>query len=270
MLENLWTFPNIDPVAFAAGPFVVRWYALAYLCGFLLGWRYCLALAGLEKDHRPNKEDVDDFLSWAIGGVILGGRLGYVLFYQFEYYAANPMDILKVWQGGMSFHGGALGVIIALFVFSHLRKFNVLRLADYVCACVPIGLFFGRLANFANGELYGRVTESAWGMEFPNGGPLPRHPSQLYEAALEGAVLFLILLLLVLNPKVRAKPGIVAGAFLAGYGIFRAIIEFFREPDPYLGLIGGVISMGQILSLPMILAGLGVIALAIVKSRKAA
>lgn len=256
-LVMMWEFPNIDPVAFSIGPFSVRWYALAYLAGFLLGWRYCLYLAGLDEGRRPNATDVDDFLSWAIGGVILGGRLGYVLFYQSAHYFSHPADILKIWEGGMSFHGGALGVIIAMLLFSARRKTNPFRLADMVCACVPIGLFFGRIANFINGELYGRVTSAPVGMIFPHGGELPRHPSQLYEAGLEGLVLFFILMALMLRPEARNRPGLVSGAFLAGYGIFRGIVEFFREPDTQIGLIGGVISMGQILSLPMILAGLG-------------
>ena len=259
----MWEFPNIDPVAFSFGPLSVRWYALAYLTGFLLGWRYCVYLAGLDSDTRPNKADIDDFLAWAIGGVILGGRLGYILFYQFEHYAAYPLDVFKLWQGGMSFHGGAMGVIAAIFIYGWRYKFNPVRLGDFVCACVPIGLFFGRLANFVNGELFGRVTESSWGMVFPRGGPLPRHPSQLYEAALEGALLFLILAVLVRSSWVRERPGIVSGMFLAGYGFFRAVEEFFREPDGQIGLIGDVISMGQILSLPMILAGSGLVVLAI-------
>ncbi len=252
----MWEFPNIDPVALTLGPLVIRWYALAYLAGFLIGWRYCLYLAGLDKDTRPSAEDIDDFLPWAIAGVILGGRLGYILFYGLPHYLANPLDALMLWHGGMSFHGGALGVIIALFAFSYFKKIHTFRIADFVCAAVPIGLFFGRLANFVNGELYGRVTESSWGMVFPRGGELPRHPSQLYEAGLEGAMLFLILFALVKSDFIRARPGIVSGAFLGGYGLFRGFIEFFREPDTQIGLIGGVISMGQILCLPMIAFGL--------------
>lgn len=264
--EVMWEFPNIDPVAFEVGPVVVRWYALAYLAGFLLGWRYCLHLAGLYEGGRPNKVDIDDFLTWAIIGVILGGRIGYVLFYQFEHYTAHPGDILKLWQGGMSFHGGAAGVIIALIIFAWRRKISLLRLSDIVCAAVPIGLFFGRIANFINGELYGRITEAPVGMVFPHGGELPRHPSQLYEAALEGAVLFILLWLMMRSEAVRERPGIVAGTFLAGYGIFRAFVEFFREPDTHLGLFGGFISMGQILSLPMIVAGFVFITLALRKN----
>jgi phosphatidylglycerol:prolipoprotein diacylglycerol transferase len=260
----MWEFPNIDPVAFSIGPVVVRWYALAYLSGFLLGWQYCLYLAGLDKGVRPRKDDIDDFLPWAIGGVILGGRLGYILFYGLPHYLENPLDALMLWHGGMSFHGGALGVILALFIFSAIRKIHTFRLSDFVCAAVPIGVFFGRIANFINGELFGRITESPWGMVFPRGGALPRHPSQLYEAALEGALLFLILFVLVKCKYVRVRPGIVSGVFLAGYGLFRASLEFVREPDAQIGLLGGVISMGQVLSLPMIVAGCGMILYALI------
>ena len=262
----MWDFPNIDPVAISLGPFDVRWYALAYLAGFLVGWWYCLRLAGLDDEKRPDRNDIDDFLPWVIGGVILGGRLGYVLFYNFEYYAANPIDALKIWQGGMSFHGGALGVILALIIYPYIHKIRHLRLADCICASVPIGLFFGRIANFINGELYGRVTDSSWGMVFPRGGALPRHPSQLYEAALEGGVLFVILFIMMRVEAVRNRPGIVSGVFLAGYGTFRAIVELFREPDAHIGFIGGAATMGQILSVPMILAGAGLVIYAIVKN----
>ncbi|MEM7651393.1 MAG: prolipoprotein diacylglyceryl transferase [Pseudomonadota bacterium] len=258
-------FPQIDPVAFSLGPFSVRWYALSYLAGFLLAWRYCMRLADLD-DVRPDRKDIDDFLTWAIVGVILGGRLGYVLFYQFDYYLGNPGDILKLWQGGMAFHGGALGVIVALILCSHTKQISFLRLGDIVCAGVPIGLFFGRLANFINGELYGRVTDSPLGIVFPRGGPLPRHPSQLYEAVLEGAVLFVMLLIMMRIRAVRDMPGIVAGTFLAGYGVFRGFVEFFREPDAHIGFIGQV-TMGQILSAPMIAVGLMIILYAVQKHK---
>lgn len=260
-------FPNIDPVAIALGPLQIRWYALAYLAGFLLGWKYCMRLAGWDEGHRPNREDVDDFLTWIIVGVILGGRFGYVMFYNFSYYAAHPIEAFYIWQGGMSFHGGMLGVFAVLFMYPALKKFPPLRLADIVCAAAPIGLFFGRIANFINGELYGRVTEAPWGIVFPGGGALPRHPSQLYEAALEGAVLFGILLLLIRNDWVRNRPGIVAGAFLTGYGLFRAFVEFFREPDAHIGLYFNTFSQGQLLSLPMIAAGVGVVAFVIVSNK---
>tara|TARA_R110001592_G_scaffold79054_3_gene236765 strand:- start:17645 stop:18463 length:819 start_codon:yes stop_codon:yes gene_type:complete len=246
---------NIDPVAFSIGPLTVRWYALAYLCGFLLGWKYCLVLVNRSTNARPNAEDIDNFLTWAVVGVILGGRLGYILFYNFELYSANPLEILKIWHGGMSFHGGMMGVLVAMFLFSKKNKINVFSLADIVSAAAPIGLFFGRIANFINAELYGRQTDLPWGVVFPGGGDAPRHPSQLYEALLEGAVLFLILYGMSKCSKVQARLGMVAGAFLLGYGVFRAIVEFVREPDAQIGLIGDAISMGQILCLPMIIGG---------------
>lgn len=251
-------FPNIDPVALALGPLEIRWYALAYLAGLLLGWRYVLYLTGKDKEQSGayTKTDIDDFLAWAIVGVILGGRLGYVLFYQFDMYISDPLAILKVWQGGMSFHGGALGVIIAMIVFSRRRQKNVLRLTDPVCAAVPIGLFFGRIANFVNGELYGRVADVPWSFVFPRGGEEPRHPSQLYEAALEGSVLFVVLFMLARNEKIRNKPGIISGVFLIGYGLARAFVEFFREPDAHIGYIAEYFTMGQILCIPMVLGGL--------------
>ncbi|MEM7618000.1 MAG: prolipoprotein diacylglyceryl transferase [Pseudomonadota bacterium] len=263
-------FPEIDPIAFSIGPLVVRWYALAYLVGFLGGWKYALALSAKEPKQPPSKDHIDDFLPWAILGVILGGRIGYVLFYQLPFYLDNPLNALKIWEGGMAFHGGALGVIIALFVFAFLKKIPLLRLTDVVCATVPIGVFFGRVANFINGELWGRVTEVSWGVVFPYAGDAPRHPSQLYEAFLEGLVLFFILFALYQWRVTRNMPGIVTGAFLAGYGIFRMIVENFREPDAHLGFIWGSISMGQILSLPMFVLGISVILYAVLHKYKCA
>lgn len=255
-------FPDIDPIALEIGPLAIRWYSLAYLAGFLLGWRYALYLCGIKSDKRPNKTDIDDFLPWAVLGVILGGRIGYVLFYQPALYVANPLDAFKVWEGGMAFHGGALGVIIALLVYAWKKKIPLLNLSDIVCAVVPIGLFFGRIANFINGELYGRPTEQSWGIVFPNGGAVARHPSQLYESLLEGALLFLILLFL---SKKKLQAGIVTGVFLAGYGAFRMFVEQFREPDAHIGFIIGQISMGQILSMPMVAVGAGIIGYAVMK-----
>ena len=243
---------HIDPVAFAIGPLVVRWYALAYLAGFLLGWRYCLSLAARNKNERPNAEDIDEFLTWAVIGVILGGRLGYVLFYQLDFYMSAPLEIVKLWKGGMSFHGGVLGVMIAMIFYAKRHDIKLLALSDIVCAAAPIGLFFGRLANFINGELYGRVTMLPWGVEFP-GAIGPRHPSQLYEAVLEGCVLFVLLYQLIRMPGI--KTGTVSGVFLLGYGLFRGLVEFVRAPDAHIGLIGEFISMGQILCLPMIVGG---------------
>lgn len=258
-------FPDIDPVALWVGPLPIRWYALAYLTGILLGWRYALSLAGLDKDTPPSKTDIDDFLPWAIAGVILGGRIGYVLFYQFDLYLSQPLEALKLWHGGMSFHGGAAGVIAALIIYPLVKKIPHFRLADIVCACVPIGLFFGRIANFVNGELYGRVSDVPWAFVFPRGGALPRHPSQLYEAGLEGAVLFLILCFMIRSEKIRNRPGLVSGVFLLGYGMFRSFVEFFREPDEQIGLFMNAISMGQILCLPMMVGGAGMMIYALVK-----
>lgn len=252
-------FPDIDPVAFSVGPLVIRWYALAYLAGFLGGWKYALSLADKNPKNRPNRDDIDNFLPFAVLGVILGGRIGYVLFYNPAIYAGNPLDALKIWEGGMAFHGGALGVILALFLFAWRQKIQLLRLSDIVCACVPIGIFFGRIANFINGELFGRMTDVKWAVIFPRGGDFPRHPSQIYEALLEGALLFAILLILYKNPSCRNKPGVVTGAFLALYGVFRMVVEQYRQPDAHLGFIVGDVSMGQILSVPMVLLGLGTI-----------
>lgn len=263
-------FPDIDPVALAVGPLQIRWYALAYLVGILIGWAYGIYIAKMDPERRPNRDDIDDFIPWAVLGVILGGRLGYVLFYQFGLYLEQPLAIFKVWEGGMSFHGGALGVIFALIGFSYIRTISLRRMADVACTVVPVGLLFGRLANFINGELYGRASEVSWAMVFPHGGDAARHPSQLYEAGLEGLVLGLILLFMVHQKGIRERPGILTGTFLAGYGISRFIVEFFREPDRQIGYILEVFTMGQMLSVPMILLGLGVIAYAIRKGPQAA
>lgn len=247
-------FQNVDPIAFSVGPFSVRWYGLAYLAGIFIGWKYCMYLVGKTPNEKPHKDDIDDFLIWAVAGIILGGRLGSVLFYNLEFYMTNPAKIIEVWNGGMSFHGGLLGVIVAMLAFSYKRQMNVFRLSDVIAAATPIGLFFGRLANFVNGELYGKPTDVAWGMKFPDGGDIARHPSQLYEALLEGVLLFIILYVLR-----RCKPhytGLISGAFLIMYGVFRALIEFVREPDSHIGLIGDFISMGQILCIPMIMVGI--------------
>ena len=248
-------FPNLDPVIISFGPVAIRWYALAYVVGLVLGWRY---IRYLSKGAVPGLDQraADDFLIWCTLGVILGGRLGYVIFYQPGYFIDHPGQIPVIWQGGMSFHGGMLGVIGALFLFARQRKLNVLSVADAAACAVPIGLFFGRIANFINGELYGRASDVSWAMVFPTGGPAPRHPSQLYEAFGEGLVLFIILVLLVFIFKVARRPGVLTGSFLIGYGISRIIVELFREPDSFLGFIFGGISMGQILSLPMLALGL--------------
>jgi phosphatidylglycerol:prolipoprotein diacylglycerol transferase len=251
----LLTFPAIDPVALELGPLVVRWYSLAYIAGILLGFYYVRWL-----DQRVAPQPVlgdkqyDDLITWAIGGVILGGRLGYVLFYQPALYFAQPELIPQLWHGGMSFHGGALGVIFAYWLYARKNKVSYVPLMDRICCAVPIGLFFGRLANFVNGELYGRVTDAAVGMVFPQGGPLPRHPSQLYEAALEGALLTLVLFM-VAHRGGLGRVGLCSGLFLLSYGLARFTVEFFREPDAYLGTIISFFTMGQLLCLPMILVG---------------
>ncbi|MFA5591898.1 MAG: prolipoprotein diacylglyceryl transferase [Micavibrio sp.] len=254
-------FPDIDPVALAIGPLQLRWYALAYLAGILAAWAY--ALYFVKKDegqgYRPNRADIDDFLPFAVLGIILGGRLGYVLFYQPAYYLSHPAEILQLWNGGMSFHGGAGGVILACIVFALARGIPMLRLGDLAALCCTIGLFFGRIANFINGELYGRVTDVSWGVVFPGGGAEPRHPSQLYEAALEGLLLFALLSALYRTAWVRARAGLVGGVFLMGYGFSRMFVELFREPDWYLGTLAGGLTMGQWLCVPMILAGAGLV-----------
>jgi len=246
-------FPAIDPVAVAIGPFVVRWYALAYIVGLLLGWRYCLVLA----DRPPRlveRRDIDDFLVWATLGVVLGGRIGYVLFYQPGYYLQHPIEALYLWHGGMSFHGGALGVTLAILLFTRARRLPVLAFSDVIAEAIPIGLFFGRIANFINGELFGRETDIPWAMVFPNGGPVPRHPSQLYEAVCEGLLLFL-LLLLADHRGARLRPGIVTGLFLIGYAVARMSGELFRQPDAQLGFLVFGTTMGQLLSIPVLIAG---------------
>lgn len=264
-------FPDIDPVAFHLGPLPVRWYALAYLAAFLSGWRYVLYLSGMDKGSsirgRVTAAHIDDFFPWAMLGVILGGRLGYVLFYQFETYAAAPAEIFRIWNGGMSFHGGAAGMIIAMIVFSWKKGLDVLRLTDMICAAVPIGLFFGRIANFINGELYGRVSSASWAMVFPNGGPDPRHPSQIYEAGLEGFVLTIVLAALIHINAVRNRPGVVSAVFLAGYAAFRFFVEFFREPDEQIGFIATWLTMGQILCLPMFMGSAIIICWVFIRER---
>lgn len=252
-------FPEIDPVAFSIGPVLIRWYGLAYLTGFLGGWAYAGWLADRDPDRRPSREDVDNLLPFLVFGVIAGGRLGYVLFYNFEAYAGRPLDVFKVWEGGMAFHGGLLGVAAAILLYAWRNKISALAVGDMIAAAAPIGLFFGRIANFINGELYGRIATVPWAVNFPRGQGLPRHPSQLYEAALEGLCLFAVLFFLARNPTARRTQGTLFGAFLAGYGVCRFIVEHFREPDAQIGYLLGYFSMGQMLSLPMVLAGFLVI-----------
>jgi phosphatidylglycerol:prolipoprotein diacylglycerol transferase len=261
-------FPAIDPVAVAIGPFAVRWYGLAYFAGILIGWWYARRLVANEhlwgdKPAPLTLADIDDFLLWLVIGIVGGGRIGYALFYQPDHFLSDPLGFLRVWEGGMSFHGGLAGTIIAMTIFALRRKVPMLSLFDVAAASVTFGLFFGRLANFINGELWGRPTDVRWGIVFPNGGPEPRHPSQLYEAALEGVVLFIVLRILTHFFTSLRRPGLTGGAFIAGYGLARIVVEFFREPDAQIGYLAGPLTMGMLLSLPMVLAGIAAIVVAL-------
>jgi phosphatidylglycerol:prolipoprotein diacylglycerol transferase len=265
MLPLAIPFPAFDPVLIQIGPFAIRWYALAYIVGILGGWLYARALIRSESlwggPPPLAVTDFDDFILWVTLGIILGGRLGYVLFYNPAYFAANPIEVVQLWKGGMSFHGGFIGCVVAVIVYARRRGISILSLGDIVCAVAPIGLFLGRIANFINAELWGRQTDVAWGVVFPGAGPLPRHPSQLYEAALEGIVLFAVLALLMRAGALR-QPGTILGAFSLGYGLARIFCEFFREPDVQLGFLWGGLTMGMLLSLPLIIAGIWLIAAA--------
>ncbi|MFN3387498.1 MAG: prolipoprotein diacylglyceryl transferase [Allosphingosinicella sp.] len=249
---------GLSPFLFEWGWFKLRWYSLAYLAGILLGWWYLLKL--LARPGAPMaRRHADDMVFYATLGVILGGRLGYVLFYKPGYYFSNPLEIVQLWDGGMSFHGGVIGVSLGILWLARKHGLNWLRIHDYVACCVPFGLFFGRLANFVNGELWGRgPTDVPWAMTFPTGGPVPRHPSQLYEAGLEGLVLGLVLWFLFWKTDARYQPGKLVGTFLLGYGASRFFVEYFREPDEHLTWLAleSGLSMGQWLTLPMIFGGL--------------
>jgi phosphatidylglycerol:prolipoprotein diacylglycerol transferase len=250
-------FPQFDPVIVQVGPLAIRWYALAYITGLVLGWR--LARRLVQKTPAvATPLQVDDFLTWATLGVVLGGRLGYVLFYQPSVYFTHPAMILAVWEGGMSFHGGMLGVAIAITLFCRQQKIPILGFADRTAIVAPIGLGLGRVANFINGELWGRPAPDwlPWAMIFPRGGMIPRHPSQIYQALLEGVILLTVMALFARKESLRARFGCLTGIFLCGYGIARIIGEFFREPDSFLGFLAFGATMGQILSVPMIIAGI--------------
>ena len=251
-------FPGIDPVIVSIGPLAIHWYGIGYVVGILFAWWYAKRLVStphLWTEPPMKPEDIDDFLVWAAIGVVLGGRLGYVLFYDFARYLANPLDALAVWQGGMSFHGGFLGTTLAMILFARSRGLRVWTMFDVIAAGTPVGLGLVRVANFINSELWGRPTDVPWAFEFPTGGPLPRHPSQLYEAGLEGILLFVVLFVLMSKESVRRRHGLVTGVFLAGYALARIFVEFFREPDSFLGFIAAGTTMGQWLSLPMLIAG---------------
>ena len=261
-------YPSIDPILISIGPLAVRWYALAYIVGIIAGWFYARAIVVSERlwgGPGPfTALDFDDFVVWITLGIILGGRTGYVLFYNLPHFAAHPIEIVQLWNGGMSFHGGVAGCIVAIVWFARQRRIPVLSLADVTSAVAPIGLFLGRIANFINGELWGRPTDVPWAMIFPKGGPLPRHPSQLYEAALEGVVLFIVLAVLVRCGGLK-RPGVTAGAFALGYGIARTTCELFREPDVQLGFLWGGLTMGMVLSIPLMLAGIALLSVGLTR-----
>jgi phosphatidylglycerol:prolipoprotein diacylglycerol transferase len=265
-------FPDIDPelFSFTIGGFelALRWYALAYIAGLVLGWWLLVRLMRRPQLWPGNKapmtpEQPEDLLTWMILSVILGGRLGYVVFYDPGYFLANPADIVKVWQGGMSFHGGFIGVIAGVILFTRSHRLPLLQAGDAVALAAPAGLFFGRLANFINGELWGRVTDAPWAMVFPAAGPEPRHPSQLYEAGLEGLLLGAVMWWLALKGGWLKRPGSVIGVFLIGYGLARSLVENVRQWDAQVGYVieigSGGLTMGQMLSMPMVLFGLGLI-----------
>ena len=255
------SFPEIDPVAISIGPFAIRWYALAYICGIVIGWIYARALIRSEKlwsGPAPiTSVQLDDFILWVTIGIILGGRTGYVLFYNPGFFIQNPAAILKLWEGGMSFHGGFLGCVAAVMLFALKNNISILSLGDITTAVAPIGIFLGRLANFIKGELWGRAADASvpWRMVFPDDAQhLFRHPSQLYEAALEGVLLFAILAVMVRMGALK-RPGLILGSFITIYALARITSEFFREPDPQLGFLWGGLTMGMLLSVPMIIVG---------------
>ncbi|MFO1185146.1 MAG: prolipoprotein diacylglyceryl transferase [Bauldia sp.] len=265
-------FPAFDPVLIDIGPLQIRWYALAYIAGIFLGWWAAKRLTARPDLWGPSGSplsplDIDDVVVWITLGIVLGGRLGYVAVYDPARFAAHPLDILAVWEGGMSFHGGFVGTVVALVLFARRRRLPLWSLIDVIATVVPYGLFFGRLANFVNGELWGRPSFAPWAMIFPNAGPpIPRHPSQLYEAALEGIALFLLMRFLAFGPpKALSRPGMISGAFAAFYALARIFVEQFREPDAQIGFLPGGLTMGMALSIPMLLLGLGLVARALTR-----
>ncbi|MGR9157708.1 prolipoprotein diacylglyceryl transferase [Rhizobium leguminosarum] len=262
-LLAIMPFPDIDPIAFSIGPLAIHWYGLAYVAGILLGWAYARRLTANESLWPGNvsplsRTQLDDFIVWAALGVVLGGRLGYIFFYDLPAVLRSPIRALEIWNGGMSFHGGLTGTTIAMILFARRNAIPIWSLFDIVATVVPFGLFFGRIANFINGELWGRLTDVPWAVVFPTGGPFARHPSQLYEAGLEGIVLLLVLAVLVYGMRALKSPGFITGVFVCGYALSRIFVEFFREPDAQLGYLLGTnwLTMGMVLSSPMILLGL--------------
>jgi len=272
MLPLLINFPVFDPIAISIGPIAIRWYALAYIGGIIFGWLYARALIKSEKlwgGPAPiSLAQIDDFILWVTLGIILGGRTGYVLFYNLPFFIEHPAEIFELWKGGMSFHGGFVGCVVAVMWFAHRNRISILSLGDITTAVGPIGVFLGRIANFINSELWGRPADPAlpWAMIFPNGGPLPRHPSQLYEAGMEGILLFTILALMIRFGALK-RPGLILGSFIALYPVARITGEHFREPDPQLGFLWGGLTMGTLLSLPMVIAGIILIVWALRRER---
>jgi phosphatidylglycerol:prolipoprotein diacylglycerol transferase len=266
-------FPAFNPIAIAIGPVAIRWYALAYIGGIVLGWIYARAILKSERlwgGPAPiSLVDFDDFVLWVTLGIILGGRAGYVLFYNLPFFIQHPLQIFELWNGGMSFHGGFLGCVAAVMLFAYNRGLSIASLGDVVCAVGPIGLFLGRIANFINGELWGRPADVPWAIIFPGAGPLPRHPSQLYEAGLEGILLFTVLALMIRAGALK-RPGLILGTFIIVYGLTRIFGEFFREPDVQLGFLWGGLTMGMLLSVPMIAAGALIVLWAMRRPRRAA
>lgn len=260
----MYSFPNIDPVIFRfSESFAITWYSLSYVLGIILGWIY-LKYINRIYNLKYTDQFLDEVVTWSILGIVIGGRLGYVLFYDLSTYLLYPMEIFKTWKGGMSFHGGLLGLAIAMIIVTKIHKESILRLTDAVSCVAPIGLCLGRIANFINGELYGRETDVAWGIIFPNAGNIVRHPSQLYEAFLEGVVILLVQYLLLKRTKIIQYKGLLTASFLLQYCLYRMFIELFREPDAHLGFFAGF-TMGQILSLPMFIMALYLIIRSLVR-----
>jgi phosphatidylglycerol---prolipoprotein diacylglyceryl transferase len=257
-------FPVFNPIALQIGPIAIRWYALAYIVGIVAGWMYARALVKNERlwagEVPITLAQLDDFILWVTIGIIVGGRTGYVLFYNLAFFVQHPAEIFELWRGGMSFHGGFLGCVTAVMWFARRNNISILSLGDITCAVAPIGLLLGRIANFINSELWGRPANPSlpWAMVFPNGGPLPRHPSQLYEAGLEGILLFIVLAVMIRMGALK-RPGLILGSFIALYGVARITGELFREPDPQLGFLWGGLTMGMLLSVPMIIVGIFII-----------
>lgn len=263
-------FPTIDPVLVNIGPLPIRWYALAYIAGFLLGWLYQRVLVANNNlwapgQQRLTRESLDDLLVFVALGVIIGGRLGHVLFYDLGFYVANPLEIVKTWKGGMAFHGGLIGAIIGLLIFARREKIPLLTASDICAMVAPIGIFFGRLANFIKPEMWGRESDVPWAMVFPQAGDAPRHPSQLYEAGLEGLALGLVLWIAARSGALKHK-GLASGIFGVGYGLARIFCEFFREPDPYQEALSNGLTMGMALSAPLVV--LGVLLMFVALSRR--